>query len=153
MDLSANYTQYRHRMGITMKDKDKVNKTEGNSSIRMRSGIYDASFRSDFHWSPSAKQEIRFGGSYTHHKFTPDVMSLSINSTQTMDNDSVRNDSFNQSFGSKDIIAHEFQLYAEDDIDLTDIIRFNIELAETGLLCDGFTSVTLLAECKASVRT
>lgn len=132
MDLSANYTQYRHRMGITIKEKDKVNKTDGNTAIRMRSGIYDASFRSDFHWSPSAKQEIRFGGSYTHHKFTPDVMSLSLNSTQTMDNDSVKNESFNQTFGSKDIIAHEFQLYAEDDIELTDIIRFNVGAGYAG---------------------
>ena len=49
-----------------------------------------------------------------------------------MDNDSVRSDSFNQSFGSKDIIAHEFQLYAEDDIELTDIIRFNVGAGYAG---------------------
>ena len=132
MDISANYTQYRHKMGIDIKETDKVNKTNGNTSISMKSGIYDASFRSDFHWSPSARQDIRFGGSYTHHKFTPDVMTLSMNSTQTMDNDSVKTDNFNQSFGSKDVIAHEFQLYAEDDIELTNVIKFNIGAGYAG---------------------
>ena len=126
MDLSANYTRYRHKMGINVKEDDKRNKYNASTGITMKSGIHDASFRSDFHWSPSAKQEIRFGGSYTHHKFTPDIMGIEMHSTQTMDNDSVKNDDFNQSYGSKKIIAHEFQLYAEDDIEITDIIRANV---------------------------
>ena len=132
MDISANYTQYRHKMGIDIKETDKVNKTNGSTSISMKSGIYDASFRSDFHWSPSARQDIRFGGSYTHHKFTPDVMELSMHSKETMDNDSVKTNDFNQKYGSKNIIAHEYQLYAEDDIELTNVIKFNIGAGYAG---------------------
>ena len=132
MDVSTNYTRYRHKMGINIKENDKPNKYNASTGIAMKSGIHDVSFRSDFHWSPSAKQEIRFGGSYTHHKFTPDVMTLSMNSTQTMDNDSVKTDNFNQSFGSKDVKAHEFQLYAEDDIEITDIIRANAGIGYAG---------------------
>lgn len=132
MDLSANYTQYRHKMGIHIKEDDKKNNYKGSMGINMKSGIYDASFRSDFHWSPSSGQDIRFGGSYTHHKFTPDVMELSMNSSETMDNDSVQTNDFNQTFGSRHIVAHEYQLYAEDDIELTDVIKFNIGAGYAG---------------------
>ena len=132
MDISTNYTQYRHKMGINIKETDKINKSNGSTGISMRSGIYDLSFRSDFHWSPSYSQDIRFGGSYTHHKFTPDVMELSMHSKETMDNDSVRTNDYEQSFGSKDIIAHEYQLYAEDDIELTDVIKANIGAGYAG---------------------
>lgn len=132
MDVSANYTQYRHKMGIHIKEDDKKNNYKGSMGINMKSGIYDASFRSDFHWSPSSGQDIRFGGSYTHHKFTPDVMELSMNSSETMDNDSVQTNDFNQTFGSRHIVAHEYQLYAEDDIELTDVIKFNIGAGYAG---------------------
>ena len=132
MDLSANYTQYRHKMGINIKEDDRVNQYKGSMEMSMKSGIFDASFRSDFHWSPSARQDVRFGGSYTHHKFTPDVMELSMNSRETMENDSVKTNDYNQKFGSKDIIAHEYQLYIEDDIELTDVIRFNIGTGYAG---------------------
>lgn len=132
MDVSANYTQYRHKMGIHIKEDDKANNYKGSMGINMKSGIYDASFRSDFHWSPSSGQDIRFGGSYTHHKFTPDVMELSMNSRETMDNDSVQTNDFNQTFGSRHIVAHEYQLYAEDDIELTDVIKFNIGAGYAG---------------------
>jgi len=132
MDVSANYTQYRHKMGIHIKEDDKKNNYKGSMGINMKSGIYDASFRSDFHWSPSSGQDIRFGGSYTHHKFTPDVMELSMNSSETMDNDSVQTNDSNQTFGSRHIVAHEYQLYAEDDIELTDVIKFNIGAGYAG---------------------
>lgn len=132
MDISANYTQYRHKMGIHIKEDDRVNKYKGSMGIDMKSGIYDASFRGDFHWSPSSRQDIRFGGSYTHHKFTPDVMELSMNSSETMDNDSVQTNDFKQTFGSKHILAHEYQLYAEDDIELTDVIKFNVGAGYAG---------------------
>ncbi len=132
MDLSANYTQYRHKMGIHIKEDDKANNYKGSMGINMKSGIYDASFRSDFHWSPTPKQDVRFGGSYTHHKFNPDVMELSMNSRETMDNDSVQTNDFNQTFGSKNILAHEYQLYAEDDIELTDVIKINIGAGYAG---------------------
>ena len=117
---------------VHIKEDDKKNNYKGSMGINMKSGIYDASFRSDFHWSPSSGQDIRFGGSYTHHKFTPDVMELSMNSSETMDNDSVQTNDFNQTFGSRHILAHEYQLYAEDDIELTDVIKFNIGAGYAG---------------------
>ena len=124
MDLSANYTRYRHKMGIDIKDKDKESKSESNVGIEMKSGIHDASFRSDFHWSPSFRQDIRFGGSYTRHRFNPDVTELVLSNTSQ--NDSIKPSESKQKYGSKNITAHEFQLYAEDDIEITNVIKANI---------------------------
>ena len=136
MDVSANYTRYRHRMGIDIKEKDKIEKTENKIGLNMKSGIYDASLRTDFHWSPSFRQDIRIGGSYTRHRFNPDVMDLSI-SNQYHKNDSLKQENTNQTYGSKDIIAHEFQLYAEDDIEITDVIKANIGAGYAGFDVNG----------------
>jgi len=124
MDVSANYTRYRHRMGIQIKEEDRQNRTTSNAGITMKSGIYDASLRTDFHWSPSYRQDIRFGGSYTRHNFTPDVMDLVLSSTDA--NDSIQSPGLEQSYGSHDVAAHEYQLYFEDDIELTDALKANI---------------------------
>ena len=137
MDFSTNYTQYRHKMGIDIREEDRVNKTQSSIGVGMKSGIYDYSFRNDFHWSPSAKQDIRFGGSYTHHKFTPDVTELKMHSSETMENDSVKTNDFDNSYGSKKVIAHEFQLYIEDDIELTDVIKANIGTGYAGFSVNG----------------
>lgn len=124
MDVSSNYTRYRHRMGIGINETDNVKNGDSNIDIDMKSGIYDVSARTDFHWSPSYNQDIRFGGSYTHHIFTPDVINLAINSGNG--NDSIQPLGLNQSYGSHDVTGHEYQLYFEDDVELTDVIKTNI---------------------------
>ena len=131
LDISANYTRYRHKMGIDIKEDDKINKSQSKIGVAMKSGIYDKSLRSDLHWSPSYRQDIRMGGSYTHHRFNPDVTSLILDYTYTQ-NDSVKNEKNKQSYGSKNIIAHEFQLYVEDDIEITDVIKANIGAGYAG---------------------
>ncbi len=129
MDMSANYTKYRHKMGIDLEEKDHVNHTTQNAGIGMNSGISDGSFRTDFNWSPSYRQEVRFGGSYTQHLFTPDVAQISVSSTS---NDTVPPNNMSKKFGSKKIKAHEFQVYIEDDIELTDVIKANIGVGYAG---------------------
>ena len=122
MDLSANFTRYRHRMGIDINEKDRSGTYSSKAGIRMRSGIYDLSGRADFHYSPSFRQDLRFGVSYTSHRFRPDAMSISMSGSE--ENDSTYD--VRQTFGSKDIPAHEVQLYVEDDIELTDAVKTNI---------------------------
>ena len=124
MDVSANYTRYRHKMGIDINEENNTIQSTNAAGIEMRSGIYDLSLRADLHWSPSFRQDIRFGGSYTHHLFTPDVVDIMINSENR--NDSIKPVDFNQSYGSHDVKAHEFQMYVEDDIEWTDVIKTNI---------------------------
>lgn len=134
MDMSANYTKYRHKMGIDLEEKDRVNHTTLNAGITMNSGIHDGSFRTDFHWSPSYRQEVRFGGSYTQHLFTPDVAQISVRSNT---NDTVPPSTMSKKYGSRKIKAHEFQLYIEDDIELTNVIKANIGAGYAGFSVNG----------------
>ena len=135
MDVSTNYTRYRHRMGININEVNRKDKSTSDLGITMKSGIYDLSLRNDFHWSPSTRQDIRFGGSYTRHRFTPDVMDIYMRSTNQ--NDSIQPETLDQNYGSKKISAHEFQFYFEDDIELTDVIKTNIGAGYAGFLVNG----------------
>jgi hypothetical protein len=135
MDVSANYTRYRHKMGIDINETDNSNNSENSIGIGMNSGIHDISLRADMHWTPSSRQYIRMGGSYTRHRFTPDVTDLSIEGTNK--NDSVNPLNINQNYGSQDITAHEFQLYVEDDIELTEVIKANLGACYAGFQVNG----------------
>ena len=135
MDVSANYTRYRHKMGIDINETDNSNDSENSIGIGMNSGIHDVSLRADLHWTPSSRQYIRMGGSYTRHRFTPDVTDLSIQGSNK--NDSVSPLDINQNYGSQKITAHEFQLYVEDDIELTEVIKANLGACYAGFQVNG----------------
>ena len=135
MDVSTNYTRYRHKMGIAINEINRNDKSTSDLGLTMRSGIYDLSLRTDLHWSPSPSQDIRFGGSYTRHRFTPDVMDIYMNSSSN--NDSIQPTNMNRKYGSNKVSAHEFQLYVEDDIELTDVIKANIGAGYAGFHVNG----------------
>jgi len=121
MDISANYTQYRHHMGIKLDETDKRSKLTQHMEVDMRSGIFDETARADFHWSPSPQHEVRFGSYYTHHLFRPDVATIAFRykQEQTADADA-HEENVNERTGQKDIDAHEAQAYIEDNITLWD---------------------------------
>lgn len=135
MDVSANYTRYHHKMGINMNELDKTSLDENDLGISMKSGIYDLSLRTDLHWSPSTRQDIRMGGSYTRHLFTPDVMDLTMNNISS--SDSIQSGEKKHNYGSPDVVAHEFQFYVEDDIELTKVIKTNIGAGYAGFSVNG----------------
>ncbi len=126
MDASANYTQYRHNLGMSMIEsyKDFQDNTALNNEFSMayRSGIHDLTGKVDFDYMPPPNHEIRFGGNYTFHRFRPDVQSLKITS------DNLQNHSFDTVAGSPSVSAHETALYAEDNMTLGEIFQVNAGL-------------------------
>ena len=126
MDASANYTQYRHNLGMSMIEsyKDFQDNTALNNEFSMayRSGIHDLTGKVDFDYMPLPNHEIRFGGNYTFHRFRPDVQSLKITS------DNLQNHSFDTVAGSPSVSAHETALYAEDNMTLGEIFQVNAGL-------------------------
>ena len=89
------------------------NATQNNLTIGLHSGIRDESFRSDFDYFASPKHQIKFGGQYTYHTFTPST--LSGNSG---------NNSFNpeNSFVKR---ANEVALYFLDNWTMSERIKIN----------------------------
>lgn len=123
MDVSASYTQYRHRMGLGVEEQLFSDDQSFSVDLDMHSGIFDKTLRTDFHYSPSAHHEIRYGAGYTHHKFRPDVFIATVDETngeehRTEEEKSIRSE----------VLAHETQVYLEDNWSPWDAFNVNVGL-------------------------
>ncbi len=119
LDASVNYTQYRHKIGMGFDERDKINDINYKAQLDMKSGIYDLTGKAELHYSPTPQHDMRMGMTYTHHTFRPDVMTMSEKNGR---------DDNTQQIGEPNIIAHETQVYVEDDMTLTDMVKFNAGL-------------------------
>jgi outer membrane receptor protein involved in Fe transport len=54
---------------------------QNDFSIKLNSGIRDGTAKADFDYFPAPQHKIKFGGIYTYHKFTPNVVSGGQDST------------------------------------------------------------------------
>ncbi len=146
MDASVNYTQYRHNLGMEIKEE--ANYPNYNTlvfneyNMAYKSGINDLTAKVDFDYTPLPNHEIRFGGSYTYHQFRPEVQSLKIT-----DGD------FNVDtiVGSSNVFAHETALYAEDNMTLGDIFRVNAGVHYSTFTVEGKTYQSVQPRLSTSV--
>jgi hypothetical protein len=134
MDASVNYTQYRHNLGMEIKEEASYqnyqNVVFNGYNMAYKSGINDLTAKVDFDYTPLPNHEIRFGGSYTYHQFRPEVQSLKINSGD-FNVDTI--------VGSSNVFAHETALYAEDNMTLGDIFRVNAGVHYSTFTVEGKT--------------
>jgi len=124
MNTTATFTRYRFDMDINYQEK----KTQSNPStyneasqeLGYQSGISDYGIKSDFDYSPNPDHEVKFGGGYTNHTFRPGVSVTKLSSTDTSDF------AIDTVIGDRNILSHEFQLYAEDNVSLGDYVKANL---------------------------
>ena len=83
----------------------------------INSAITDYTFRADYEYFYSVRHRIRFGLQYTWHTFTPRKTSTTADSVQ-----------FDDGTANNHIYAHDLALYAEDEFDLNEKLRFTIGL-------------------------
>ena len=119
LDASVSYTQYRHKIGMGFDEVDKANDFNYKAQLEMKSGIYDLTGKAELHYSPTPLHDMRMGLAYTHHTFRPEVMSMSEKKDK---------DDNTQQIGQPDILAHETQIYVEDDMTLSDLAKLNVGL-------------------------
>ena len=119
LDASVNYTQYRHKIGMGFTETDKTIDQKYKAQLDMRSGIYDKTAKTELHYSPTPQHDMRMGVAYTHHTFRPDVMTM---------NEKTGKEENKQQIGEPDILAHETQLYAEDNMTLGHAVKMNAGL-------------------------
>jgi outer membrane receptor protein involved in Fe transport len=86
---------------------------QNNLKIKLASGIRDYSLKQDFDLYPFTGHKIKFGGIYTFHKFTPNVVSGSQDSVVF------------KPLNAQAKFAHEAALYIQDDWDLSDHVKLN----------------------------
>ena len=119
LDASVNYTQYRHKIGMGFTETDKTIDQKYKAQLDMKSGIYDKTVKTELHYSPTPQHDMRMGVAYTHHTFRPDVMTM---------NEKTGKEENKQQIGEPDILAHETQFYAEDNMTLGHAVKMNAGL-------------------------
>ena len=126
MDVSANYTQYRHNMHIALHEEDKSELSEADIKLQLQSGIFDVTARTDFHWSPSAQHEVRFGAAATHHLFRPEVMALTaLTIAPVEEGGEPVEEKEEQRYGQGETSSLEVQAYIEDNLSVSDVVKVN----------------------------
>lgn len=87
---------------------------QDNFRIRLSSGIRDFTLKQDFDLYPFTGHKIKFGGIYTYHRFTPNVVSGSQDST------------IFKPLNAQPKFAHEVGAYIQDDWEITEKIKVHL---------------------------
>lgn len=86
---------------------------QNNINFKLFSGIKDYNAKVDFDFFPNIRNQVKFGGLYTFHTFTP------YTATGTIGDTSITPERINRQY------ANEGALYITDDFDLTEKLRMN----------------------------
>ncbi len=105
------------------KYEDNGNTVTNFSRIEYLSGIQDWSGKIDFNYLPNPDHYVKFGGSYTYHRFNPGINRYREKSDYTNED---------TLFGSHKIYANEFYTYLEDDFKISDRLKLNAGLHFSG---------------------
>lgn len=101
------------------------NAAQQDFSLSLASGIRDWNAKVDFDYYPSPKHKVKFGGQFTYHKFTPNILSG-------------RQDSVVFNPRSESIkYANETGIYLQDDWELSDRIQVHAGLRWSGFAQTG----------------
>jgi outer membrane receptor protein involved in Fe transport len=92
------------------------NASQSNFNLKLASGIKDLNAKIDLDYYPAPTHKIKFGGLYTYHTFTPNVLSGNQDSVQFTPNN--ENNKY----------AGETALYVQDDWELSDKFKINMGL-------------------------
>ena len=106
LNTTASFTNYQFEIGISQDQFD----------FRLYSGISDWSAKTDFNYLPSILHNVKFGATYTFHKFTPSTASAK---------------SGDVSFNTGDIVlnyANDMAVYLSDDWDINERLKIHVGL-------------------------
>ncbi|MGC6429317.1 MAG: TonB-dependent receptor [Flavobacteriales bacterium] len=127
-NTTLTYSNYSFNTNFRLSSNELLNGFTETTDLSFvyKNGIEDLAARIDFDYSPNPNHEIKFGSSYTYHFFFPGQTNLYYNISSS---DSIFNQTVDTTFNfSPNINAHEFFLYAEDNIRFSDRFKANIGL-------------------------
>ena len=96
------------------------NGAQDNFQLSLASGIHALTAKTDIDYYISPKHKARFGGLYTYHTFTPNILTGHQDSTEFEPNNS------NKKY------AREMAFYAQDDWQISDRLQLNLGLRWSG---------------------
>lgn len=121
-NTTISYNHY--TMGAKANSETRYQGFEEKYRTNYNSGIRDWSAQIDFDYTPNPRHHIKFGGSYTYHRFKPEVITSKIS---TSDEDTKLDSTYNANSNSR-FNAQELSAYIEDNVDITPRLRANIGL-------------------------
>jgi hypothetical protein len=120
-NLTATYSQYRFLNDYEFEYT--FDGIEERSLFRYDSGIDDVGLKFDLDYLPNANHTVKTGAVYTYHTFTPGINVFEFESQEEVQD---------TTFGSNDVYAHEFALWAEDDWSITEKLKVNAGIHLSG---------------------
>lgn len=112
-NVTLTYSRYRFDVSVNDQSGDDTNK------IKYLSGIQDFAASIDFDYFPSPDHDIKFGGGFIRHRFTPGVFT---DVPDEEDYDLIREETY----------SSEMFAYVEDDFQLTDRLKVNAGIRLSG---------------------
>jgi hypothetical protein len=126
MNTTASFTRYRFNMKIGEKFSSVADGSSvalgTNMEVGYLSGIQDYAIRTDFDYTPLPGHDVKFGASYMNHTFRPGVSAAkySVTADETV--------SMDTTFGDKNVLGHEVNVYAEDNLSIGSFLKANVGL-------------------------
>lgn len=118
-NTTLTYSKYLFDVKFESEEENLTQKIKTEEMFRYFSGIEDVSAKVDFDYFPFPGHEVKFGANYTNHLFSPGVLQLKYEDSD-LDFDDILD-----SLVNKEIRAHEYTAYVEDDFVLTHSLRMN----------------------------
>ncbi len=138
MNATLAYTHYRNKISLTMQDEysDGTDISKYEAGMSYNSGIHDISARVDFDYAPTSSHNVKFGSSFIHHIFRPEVSGAKVDMYENSNGVETR---FNLDtiIGQSLVHAEELNLYVEDDWSITEAVKINGGLNFSGFLVQG----------------
>lgn len=132
MSAGVSFTRYRSSLNIKLdeysssyQNNKEFDITKEDIRTRYNSLIGDFALTADFDWSPAVGHDVKFGSTYTYHRFNPGIVTYKMK----LEGDSMEEGrNFSQSVGDKAIAAHEAALFAEDNLAINPWLKANVGL-------------------------
>ncbi len=132
-NTTLTYSRYNFITAISEEDEytswnnpDDTKVYKDKFEISYLSGIEDYTVKLDYDYLPSPNHKIKFGANGIYHIFKPGISALRVSDDENKQN-------VDTTYGSKNIYAREYAVYAEDDIRIGKIIKVNIGGRISGL--------------------
>jgi len=127
MNTTLTYSKYVFGIDMGAEFEDTKRKEFSKYAFGYSSGIDDQSAKIDFDYNPSPNHSIKFGTNYIYHTFTP-----GINAVKFVSKEDGTEQKIDTTFGNKNIYAHEYYLFAEDEMKIFKNLKANIGVHYSG---------------------
>ena len=125
-NLTATYSQYAFAVDASSQEQTETQTVKG--TIAYASRIRDLGLQWDLDYAPTARHAIKAGLNTTFHRFQPSAIEFSQTNQDELQLDSAFNDA--------PLPALEGFVYIEDEMEVSDRLRFNLGVHASGFLVD-----------------